>query len=337
MIGKHMNIKRILHRVAEEAYATRQIASVCGWTDALLTVRSKIDIQIMNRNGFKEPKSVKNRLLKRHEVTLKYIESKYQGFLHDYDFNPKLIEKNVKYQDKIWICWWQGMAAAPEIVKSCVGSIQRNTDSHEVIIITEENYHQFVDFPVWVEEKKNNGVISRTHYSDLLRLEVLARYGGLWLDSTFYCSDPCIDKLFEKDIWSIKRPDYLHCSIAGGQFANYSLACDSENRRIYAVVRDFLLHYWSENDRIIDYLLTDYLIVLAAKYDIKIGQQLVNIEPNNPRCDDLFKILGRPYDKELWNELHAKTGLFKLSWKHEFPLEVEGKKTFYARVLEGTL
>lgn len=40
-------------------------------------------------------------------------------------------------------------------------------------------------------------------------------------------------------LWSIKRPDYLHCSIASGYFANYSLGCSYENRWAYAVIRDF--------------------------------------------------------------------------------------------------
>lgn len=332
-----MNIKRIVHRVLEELIATKQIANVCGWSDALLTVRSKIDIQVMNRNGFKEPLSVKNRLLKRHEITLKYIENKYTNFLYEYNFNPKLIEKDDRYQNKIWICWWQGIENAPDIVKSCVNSIKKNTESHEIIIITEENYHEFVEFPAWLEEKKKNGIISRTHYSDLLRLEILSRYGGLWLDSTFYCSNKCIDEIFEKGVWSIKRPGYMHCSIACGQFANYSLASDWDNRKVYAIIRDFLIYYWQENTGIIDYLLTDYLIVLASKYNIEVKQQLEKIEPNNPRCDDLFKILGRPFDEAEWEELRKDTGLFKLSWKHIFPVEINGKPTFYAKILAEEL
>lgn len=334
---KHMNIKRIIHRILEELVATRRIASVCGWSNALLTVRSKFDIQIMNRNGFKEPESVKNRLMKRHEITLKYIEHIYSEFLKEYDYDPKLIEKDSRYLDKVWICWWQGIENAPDIVKSCVNSIKKNAESHEIIIITEENYREFVEFPSWLEEKKEKGIISKTHYSDLLRLEILSRYGGLWLDSTFFCSSKCIDEIFEKEIWSIKRPDYMHCSIACGQFANYSLASNWEHRKLYAIFRDFLLFYWKENDSIIDYLLTDYLIVLASKTNTYVKQQLEKIEPNNPRCDDLFKMLGHEFDEKAWSELCNRTGLFKLSWKHKFPMEVHGKQTFYAKIINNDL
>ena len=63
---------------------------------------------------------------------------------------------------------------------------KKNAGDHRVIILTEDNYKQYVNIPEWLEEKKNKGVISRTHFSDVLRLTLLSHYGGLWLDSTFF-------------------------------------------------------------------------------------------------------------------------------------------------------
>lgn len=333
----HMNIKRVTHRIADELIATKEIASVTNWREAAITFWSKIDVQIMNRNGYKEPVAVKNRLMRRHKATLAYIEKNFEDFLQTYSYNPKVRDVDEKYKNKIWVCWWQGLEQAPEIVKRCVESITQNALNHEVVVITENNYKDFVDFPLWVEEKKKKGIISRTHYSDLLRLEILGNYGGIWLDSTFFCTKPCIDDLFEYPVWSIKRPDYLHCSIACGQFANYSLGCTFENRRVFAIIRDFLLNYWKNYDRIVDYLLTDYLIVLAQKYDEGVNRAIGGIEPNNPNCDELFKILGHPYNEAEWKKMKESTGLFKLSWKHQFPLEVDGVETFYAKILNGSL
>jgi len=337
MATKHMNIKRILHRIADELVATKEIARETALSDAIITFWSKIDVQIMNRNGYKEPLAVKKRLMRRHKATLKYIEKQFCQFLEEYSFSPYIREVGNNYREKIWVCWWQGVDNAPAIVKRCIESIKKNTKNHEVIVITEENYRDFVDFPEWVEKKKKDGVISRTHYSDLLRMEILGTYGGVWLDSTFFCTTPCIDELFDYPVWSIKRPDYLHCSIACGQFANYSLGCRFEKRRVYAIIRDFLLNYWKHNDRIVDYLLTDYLIILAQKYDQDVRESITEIVPNNPQCDELFKILGQPYDSNQWESMKSETGLFKLSWKHEFPLENKGKETYYAKILNGTL
>ena len=158
----------------------------------------------------------------------------------------------------------------------------------------------------------------------------------MWLDATFFCAGPVAD-YFDLPIWSIKRPDYLHASVACGMFANYSLECDAEHRRLFATLRDYYLEYWLQSDELIDYLLTDYLIVLAQRHDQSIADTFASIEPNNPRCDDLISILDRPYDQSAWSELLLDTSLFKLTWKQEFSKQTDGRQTYYGRLLEGGL
>ncbi len=210
MATGHKSVKRILLRCLEEVRATKEIAKVTSLRAAVSTFRAKLDIQIMNRNGFKEPPAVRNRLVNKHEVMLEYFKKTFGDFLKKYDFDRPLLESNLCIRDCIWICWWQGLDKAPELVKKCVESIQKNAGDHEVIIITEDNYKEYVNIPKWVEDKKNAGIISRTHYSDILRLSLLAEHGGMWLDATFFCVKPTINEYFSYPLWSIKRPNYLH-------------------------------------------------------------------------------------------------------------------------------
>ena len=242
-----------------------------------------------------------------------------------------------EYSDCIWVCWWQGLEQAPELVKVCVDSIKRNAGNHRVIILTDDNYKQYVDIPKWVEEKKNKGIITRTNYSDLLRLSLLAKHGGMWIDSTFFCTAPILDEYFKEPLWSIKRPDYFHASIASGYFAGYSLACNEKNRFAFVTIRDFFLNYWKHNDTMVDYLMVDYMIVLAQKYDKRIAEIFADIKPNNPECDELYKVMGEKFDEKLWNDMKKDTYLFKLSWKYQYPKEIDGVLTFYGMLLNGEL
>lgn len=318
MTQKHNNIRRILHRSIEELKATYDVAKVISWKAALITFRAKVDIQIMNRNGFKEPENVKNRLMEKHKIMLDFLEDKYKNYWATYKFTKDLPESDERLRNKIWICWWQGLDNAPEIVKACVGSIKRYAGDYEVICITEENYKNYVTFPKWIEEKRKQNIISRTIYSDLLRMNLLSTYGGLWIDSTFFCTGMSFEDYIKLPLWSIKRPDYLHCSVACGYFANYSLGCGYENK-------------------LIDYLLTDYVIVLAQKHYKEIADAFSKIEPNNTYCDELYKVLGLPYDENIWKKISKDTVLYKLTWKQSFEKEVDGKKTFYGKLIDGTL
>ena len=337
MVASHSSVKRIVHRIGEECRSTAEIARLTSWPEALETFIAKVDIQVMNRNGFKESPAVRNRLVRKHEILVKYFEKRYGRFAEEYDFHAPLPAIDPAFEGKIWMCWWQGLDQAPEIVKRCVESIKRNAGDREVIIITDENYEHYADIPQWVKEKRRAGIITRTHLSDLLRFILLAQYGGLWLDSTFFCTSSLEDTVFSPSLWSIKRPDYFHASVAQGYFANYSFACHSDERWVFAAIRDFILEYWRTNDSMVDYLFVDYLIVLAIRHNATMKETFAAIPSNNPDCDELFKVLEQIYDERIWDRINVDTSLFKLTWKRSFPVAVNGHQTFYGKLIDGSL
>lgn len=150
---KHNSIKRLFHRSMEEVKASIDIAKEISVKAAMITFRSKIDIQLMNRNGYKEPESVKNRLMRKHQIVIDFLEDKFKDYWADYQVQESVPDCDKKLRNKIWICWWQGIDNAPEIVKTCVESIKRNAGKYEVIVITDDNCKDYVQFPDWLEEK----------------------------------------------------------------------------------------------------------------------------------------------------------------------------------------
>lgn len=332
----HNSIRRYLHRIGEEIRSTAEIAKLTSWPAAVETLIAKADIQIMCRNGYAEPPNARRRLIRKHETLLKYFEKRYGDFASGYRYKVNLPAVPEELKGCIWLCWWQGLDHAPRIVQRCVESIREYAGDRRVIVITEDNYRDYVTFPDWMMRKYHEGTIARTHLSDLLRLSLLAQYGGLWLDATFYCAGD-IEDCFGQPLFSIKRPEYLHASVAQGYFENYSFGCDADHRWIFAVIRDFLLEYWRTNDFMVDYLFLDYLIVLVQRHCTAVKEAFAAITPNNPQCDDLFKCLGDVFNERHWESLIADTSLFKLTWKQEFPTEINGVETYYGRLLNGNL
>ena len=47
--------------------------------------------------------------------------------------------------------------------------------------------------------------------------------------------------------------------------------------------------------------------------------------------------MDQPYDEAVWNKMKEQTALFKLSWKYQYPLEKNGKPTFYGMLLKRKL
>ncbi len=53
-----------------------------------------------------------------------------------------------------------------------------------------------MNIPNSIVSKWKSNVISDTHFSDIIRTELLIKYGGTWIDSTVYVNNKC--EWFEK-------------------------------------------------------------------------------------------------------------------------------------------
>ena len=86
MASGHRSLKRIIHRSCEELRATCEIAKVTSLKKACITFAAKVDIQKMNRNGYKEPPKVKTRLIKKHDVMIEYFQKRFGDFYEKYNY-----------------------------------------------------------------------------------------------------------------------------------------------------------------------------------------------------------------------------------------------------------
>lgn len=80
--------------------------------------------------------------------------------------------------------WLQGIENAPPLVRACFDSWQRWNPDWEIVTITAGNIDKHVTLPAWTEK------LSATQRSDLVRLLLLERFGGVWVDATTWCNWP---------------------------------------------------------------------------------------------------------------------------------------------------
>lgn len=88
---------------------------------------------------------------------------------------------------KIWFLWYQGLSEAPLVVKKCYESWQQYNPDWEVIFLDENNLTDYIT-PALPKEKLCQ--LSKTLQSDLIRVELLSKYGGVWADATSLCRVP---------------------------------------------------------------------------------------------------------------------------------------------------
>ena len=93
----------------------------------------------------------------------------------------------------LWGYWNSGEDSMPEFNKLCIASWRANNPDWKVIILSDKNYKEYVA----AEELPSTfSSLKVQHRSDLVRVAVLVRYGGVYMDvSTICCKG--FDKIFE--------------------------------------------------------------------------------------------------------------------------------------------
>lgn len=105
-------------------------------------------------------------------------------------------------KEYIWQCWLQGREAAPPLIDYCLRSVeQHKRPEQELILLTEANYSQYVHFPEHILERRRQGLIADAQFSDLLRIYLLAQYGGCWIDATCLLTAPIPDWILAEDFF----------------------------------------------------------------------------------------------------------------------------------------
>lgn len=256
------------------------------------------------------------------------LTKKYLPLLKEWDKTYK--EPVVSEKRKVWICWLQGLENAPYVVQRCVQSIKDNVTDREIVIITADNYKDYTDFPDYILDKYQKGQISHTHFSDLLRLELLARHGGTWIDSTVFCSGSSIPSyMLDSDFFmfqNLKPGSDGHATNTSSWYISAS-----QGNKMIAAERFLLFSYWKQHNSIVDYFLFHHFMSIVAAYYTEDWQRIVPYPNSLPHV--LLLRMFEPYDERIWQSLKSICPFHKLSYKRpKEDFEKEG--TYYKRIVE---
>lgn len=251
-------------------------------------------------------------------------------------YKKKIIEIEKQYQEqpidaerKIWICWFQGLNHEPDIVRKCYSSVKENITDREVVLLTEDNYRDYVSFPEAIQAKIDRGIIKGAHLSDLLRLELLQRYGGTWIDATVFCSSKEIPGyMLDSDLF------LFQCLKPGrdGQpsvISNWFMTAKPNQKFIY-MVRELLYDYWKNNDEVVDYFIFhDFFQMLIERYPEE-WNKVIPFSNSTPHI--LLLRLFDEYNDTVWNAIMEMSPFHKLTYKFDSS-ETLKPGTYYKKIM----
>ncbi|MFD1421863.1 capsular polysaccharide synthesis protein [Lactiplantibacillus songbeiensis] len=258
---------------------------------------------------------------------------KYRTSLKRYTLDLSKVHENKvnSSEEYVFTCWFQGYDQAPAIVKKCIDSIRRCFPNKDVVVITKKNMGKYIDIPDYILAKWKSGAMGDAHFSDILRILLLYKFGGWWLDATVMIFDQVPEFISDTSLFLFKS-SFLDDSIPS--ISSWLIFVKKSQHPFIGGIRDSLLNYWRANDKNPDYyLFHDFVTVLAdtpaykeywdgIPYYSNVGPHILQHE------------LFQPYKYKRFTQIINVSSIQKLTYKLD-GCDINDKRTNLYHILNG--
>lgn len=266
---------------------------------------------------------------KQNQVLSSLLKKEFEPIIEKYrkiKNNPLPITK----ETPIWVCWWQGEDQMPEMIRQCYKIMQKNSNGHPVILITENNYTEYIELPQIIKDRVKNHNITFTFLSDIIRMSLLAKHGGIWIDATYWVTKPI--SINDIEFFSIRQDRFK----GQGGFCDFRWTCHcigaGSPYYIFSFIKDCFIQHLTLHKTNVIYLLIDYVINLAYEEFEDFKDIIDNLPNHEPHIYIMPWLFNQKYNDEKLKEILETTPLLKLTLKWEKPFvrkTPEGEDTYY--------
>ena len=105
----------------------------------------------------------------------------------------KYLLKNESYiseESPIWVMVYDGIEKEIPIIKACIKSIIINAGNHPVYLLDKNNYTKYISLPPLILDKFSNKIFNSFHFCEIIKMGLLYKYGGYWIDSSYFLTNP---------------------------------------------------------------------------------------------------------------------------------------------------
>jgi hypothetical protein len=218
--------------------------------------------------------------------------------------------------DRIWVYWGQGMDRAPTVVRRCHDELLARHAPEQVIVLDESTVGDHSELPGYVLDRTRD---DRTKYSDMLRLDLLARHGGVWLDAT------CLPRRDLAGLLPELVPSgFFALRYRRARMASWLLAAAPGDHTV-ATLRAAQIVYWRHHDEPIDYFVLHHLFesLFHVAADVHAAVEAMPWVSAH-RSATFARAMFAPYDPQRFRELLDCAFVHKLTHKSPPGRELRG-------------
>ena len=211
-----------------------------------------------------------------HKLAIKKVEKIVKPVLETYEHTIKSKTK-LTINKNIFVFWAQGFNAKGNVLlNECLKSIEKFYPDFNLIKIDLKNYSKYVHINEKIVYLLNNKFITVQCFSDVLRVNLLYKYGGYWFDATIinFSRLPLDTMLLENNIFTLNNNSKTKIEIWGKvcdiTYTSFFIGA-VQNEPTMGCICDMYNLYFSKYPIIIGYFLIDYFLIICLMHNISDG------------------------------------------------------------------
>ena len=205
--------------------------------------------------------------------------------------------------------YWHNQDNLPPIVQLCRSNLEKHVSSEfDLIILDEKNYKEWLDFDL--EAFRTS--FSKAHFTDLLRLRLLEKWGGFWLDATCLLSED-----FYSATQIIRQQDQFFFSYINSRVGTWFVWSKPANY-VITMVAEVLTFWWAKRNRLTNYFMLHDIIEMLYWTDDEYRKQwdaMYKIHPKNAL--EVLRAYTKPCSEAEFENMMNDSFVHKLNYKYD--------------------
>jgi tetratricopeptide (TPR) repeat protein len=209
---------------------------------------------------------------------------------------------------RIFVYWAQGWDAAPPVVRRCQEQLRATHSAAEIVALDDATVPDWVDVPASVRSTLST---NRTELSNVIRLQLLAEHGGVWLDATCFPTGNVLDAL-----QTPAGSGFFAFTRRTARPSNWLLAASPHHYLVQMLLAGHLA-FWQEFNRPSHYFMFHHMfesLFLVDEDFRRRWEQVPDVSAGPPHF--FQRSMRREYDDNRFHELLASSFVHKLTYKY---------------------
>ena len=191
------------------------------------------------------------------------------------------------FPKKLFLLWFQGWNHAPEVVTYCQRSWEHYNPTWEIHFLDNSNLSDYVALD---DLSPLSDALPPYILSEIVRLRLLKKYGGVWADATCFCCRPLdewLEGYLDSGFFAFSRPG------KDRMISSWFLAAAPGNHLV-AIYSQAVCDYWLKNPKLRPTISDDLLVDACRRASDNYEKKNPDLRQADPD-DKLANLLKTPY------------------------------------------